>query len=53
MTAIDSGTKVSYECYVTNAHANKWIYARISGTDTEGWIFGDKSTVDSGSLARC
>ncbi|MFI1812580.1 protein kinase [Streptomyces sp. NPDC020422] len=53
VTEIRTGTKVSYECYVTNAHANKWIYARISGTQTEGWIFGDKSTVDSGGLARC
>ncbi|MGW4161840.1 serine/threonine-protein kinase [Streptomyces sp. NPDC004788] len=53
VTAIDTGTKVSYECYVTNAEANKWIYARIAGTDTEGWIFGDKSALDSGTLARC
>ncbi|MFI8823579.1 protein kinase [Streptomyces sp. NPDC053431] len=53
VTVIKTGTKVSYECYVTNAHANRWIYARIAGTDTEGWLFGDKSTVDSGTLARC
>ncbi|MCX2182741.1 protein kinase [Streptomyces sp. SKN60] len=53
VTVLKSGTKVSYECYVSNAHANKWIYARITGTDTEGWVFGDKSTLDSGSLARC
>ncbi|MGW5420037.1 protein kinase domain-containing protein [Streptomyces sp. NPDC003943] len=53
VTAIDTGTKVSYECYVTNAEANKWIYARIAGTDTEGWIFGDKSALDGGTLARC
>ncbi|MEU8620626.1 protein kinase [Streptomyces sp. NPDC048623] len=53
VTALKSGTKLSYDCYVTNAHANKWIYARIPGTDTVGWVFGDKSTVDSGTLARC
>ncbi|MEV5972231.1 protein kinase [Streptomyces sp. NPDC051921] len=53
VTAVNSGTKVSYECYITNAHANKWIYARIAGTETEGWVFGDKSTLDSGTLARC
>ncbi|MFF7438845.1 protein kinase [Streptomyces sp. NPDC008122] len=53
VTAIASGTKVYYHCYVTNAEAHKWIYARIAGTDTEGWIFGDKSTLDSGTLARC
>ncbi|MFF8600031.1 protein kinase [Streptomyces sp. NPDC015232] len=53
VTVLKSGTKVSYECYVTNAHANKWIYARIAGTSTEGWVFGDKSTLDGGTLARC
>ncbi|MEU7028086.1 protein kinase [Streptomyces sp. NPDC046275] len=53
VTVLKSGTKVSYECYVSNAHANKWIYARIAGTSTEGWVFGDKSTLDGGTLARC
>ncbi|MFG2145387.1 hypothetical protein ACGFRG_14470 [Streptomyces sp. NPDC048696] len=40
-------------CYVTNAYANKWIYVRIAGTNTEGWVVGDKSTLDGGTLARC
>ncbi|WP_443067854.1 protein kinase domain-containing protein [Streptomyces sp. NBC_01351] len=53
VTEVKSGTKVYYHCYVANAHANKWIYARIAGTDTEGWMFSDKSTLDSGTLARC
>ncbi|MCX4529973.1 hypothetical protein OG982_30580 [Streptomyces sp. NBC_01551] len=53
MSELKSGAKVYYHCYVTNAHANKWIYARIAGTETEGWVFGDKSTLDSGTLARC
>ncbi|WP_328923511.1 protein kinase [Streptomyces sp. NBC_00190] len=53
VTEVKSGAKVYYHCYVTNASANKWIYARIAGTDTEGWVFGDKSTLDSGTLARC
>ncbi|MBW5481220.1 protein kinase [Streptomyces bambusae] len=53
VTELKSGAKVYYHCYVTNAHANKWIYARIAGTETEGWVFGDKSTLDSGTLARC
>lgn len=53
VTVVKPGTKVSYDCYVTNAQANKWIYARIDGTHTEGWIFSDKSSVDSGTLARC
>ncbi|MFG2985594.1 protein kinase [Streptomyces sp. NPDC048258] len=53
VTEVKSGAKVYYHCYVTNAHANKWVYARIAGTETEGWVFGDKSTLDSGTLARC
>ncbi|MFF8378510.1 protein kinase [Streptomyces sp. NPDC015661] len=53
VTEVNSGTKLYYHCYITNAHANKWIYARIAGTETEGWVFGDKSTLDSGTLARC
>ncbi|WP_369147625.1 serine/threonine-protein kinase [Streptomyces sp. R44] len=53
VTELNSGTKVYYHCYITNAHGNKWIYARIAGTETEGWVFGDKSTLDSGTLARC
>ncbi|WP_185921576.1 hypothetical protein [Streptomyces sp. WAC06614] len=53
VTEVKSGTKIYYHCYVTNAHANKWIYARIAGTNTEGWVFGDKSTLDGGTLARC
>ncbi|MFF6773416.1 protein kinase [Streptomyces sp. NPDC012637] len=53
VTVIKSGVKVSYDCYVTNAHGNKWIFARIQGTNTEGWLFGDKSTLTGGSLTRC
>ncbi|MEU9165055.1 protein kinase [Streptomyces sp. NPDC048424] len=53
VTLVKSGVKVYYHCYVTNAHGNKWIYARIEGTNTEGWLVGEKSTLKSGTLARC
>ncbi|WP_329119621.1 serine/threonine-protein kinase [Streptomyces sp. NBC_01353] len=53
VTAVKDGAKVYYHCYVTNAHGNKWIYARIQGTETEGWVFADKTTGGSGTLARC
>ncbi|MDT9692151.1 protein kinase [Streptomyces sp. P9(2023)] len=53
VTPVKDGVKVYYHCYVTNAHGNKWIYARIEGTETEGWVFADKTTGGSGSLARC
>ncbi|MFE9636330.1 protein kinase [Streptomyces sp. NPDC006463] len=53
VSAAKPGVKVYYHCYVTNAHGNKWIYSRIEGTNTEGWLFSDKSTLKSGTLARC
>lgn len=53
VTAVKDGVKIYYHCYVTNAYGNKWIYARIQGTETEGWVFADKTTGGSGSLARC
>ncbi|MEU4352943.1 protein kinase [Streptomyces sp. NPDC023838] len=53
VTAVKSGVKVYYHCYATNAQGNKWIYGRIQGTNTEGWLFSDKSTLASGTLARC
>ncbi|MFF5938355.1 protein kinase [Streptomyces sp. NPDC012508] len=53
VTAVKDGVKVYYHCYVTNAHGNKWIYARIQNTETEGWVFADKTTGGSGGLARC
>ncbi|MEU1072719.1 MULTISPECIES: protein kinase [unclassified Streptomyces] len=53
VTVVKSGVKVYYHCYVTNAQGNKWIYARIQGTSTEGWLFSGKSTLKAGTLARC
>ncbi|MFG2643663.1 protein kinase [Streptomyces sp. NPDC048370] len=53
VTAVKDGVKIYYHCYVTNAHGNKWIYARIQGTETEGWVFADKTTGGSGTLNRC
>ncbi|MEU8542102.1 protein kinase [Streptomyces sp. NPDC048717] len=53
VTAVKVGTELSYDCYVMNAHANKWMYARVAETGTAGWVFGDKSAVDSGTLERC
>ncbi|MEU9996142.1 protein kinase [Streptomyces sp. NPDC050848] len=53
VTAVKDGVKIYYHCYVTNAHGNKWIYARIQGTESEGWVFADKTTGGSGTLNRC
>ncbi|MFD7615059.1 protein kinase [Streptomyces sp. NPDC059828] len=53
VTAVKTGVKLYYHCYITNAHGNKWIYARIVGTNTEGWAHSAKLTKESGSLSRC
>ncbi|MGW2018195.1 serine/threonine-protein kinase [Streptomyces sp. NPDC001927] len=50
---VKDGAKIYYHCYVTNAHGNKWIWARIQNTETEGWVFADKTTGGSGNLNRC
>ncbi|MEW2087388.1 serine/threonine-protein kinase [Streptomyces sp. NPDC005283] len=53
VTLVKSGVKIWYHCYVTNALGNKWIYARIEGADTEGWMSSNHLTRESGTLVRC
>ncbi|WP_418959708.1 protein kinase domain-containing protein [Streptomyces tritici] len=53
VSAVKAGTKVYYHCYVTNAYGNKWIYARIAGTKTEGWASSTKLTNGTVALPRC
>jgi hypothetical protein len=53
VTVVKTGVKLYYHCYITNAYGNKWIYARIDGTNTEGWAHSTKLTKESGTLRRC
>lgn len=53
VTVVKTGVKLYYHCYITNAYGNKWIYARIDGTNTEGWAHSTKLTKESGTLPRC
>ncbi|HEY9369894.1 serine/threonine-protein kinase [Streptomyces sp.] len=53
VSEVKSGVKVYYHCYVTNAYGNKWIYARIAGTNTEGWASSTKLSNGTVSLPRC
>ncbi|MFD9222088.1 serine/threonine-protein kinase [Streptomyces sp. NPDC060064] len=53
VTLVKSGVKIWYHCYVTNALGNKWVYARIEGTDTEGWMASNHLTRETGTLVRC
>ncbi|MFI2075306.1 serine/threonine-protein kinase [Streptomyces triculaminicus] len=48
-----SGTKLLYQCSVVNAYGNKWIYVRVDGTSTSGWMSGDNLTRQIGQPPRC
>ncbi|UQI49085.1 protein kinase [Streptomyces sp. HU2014] len=48
-----SGTKLWFHCSVVNAYGNKWIYARVEGTKTAGWMSADNLTRQSGQPVRC
>ncbi|MEW1861995.1 hypothetical protein OG896_01270 [Streptomyces sp. NBC_00669] len=40
-------------CYVYNYYGNVWVYGRVQGTETKGWMSGDNVTWESGSLNYC
>ncbi len=48
-----SGTKFYYWCYVINNYGNKWIFGRIAGTQTKGWVYDPDVSWDSGTLNQC
>lgn len=35
------GTLLYYHCWVENSYGNLWVWARMAGTSTEGWMSGD------------
>ncbi|MFE1409665.1 serine/threonine-protein kinase [Streptomyces sp. NPDC085524] len=47
------GTKLVYQCFVVNAHGNKWTYVRVPGSKVEGWMSNDNLTRQSGPSAPC
>ncbi|MFK0046387.1 protein kinase [Streptomyces sp. NPDC090741] len=48
-----SGTKLMYQCYIVNAHGNKWTYVRATDTNASGWMSNDNLTRQNGSSSRC
>lgn len=48
-----SGTKLWFHCSVENAYGNKWVYARVEGTSTTGWMSADNFTRQSGRPVHC
>ncbi|WP_133909819.1 hypothetical protein [Streptomyces sp. NBC_00582] len=47
------GQKFYYWCLLVNAYDNYWVYGRIAGTDTTGWMYFDNLTNHHGSLELC
>ncbi|KMO94062.1 serine/threonine-protein kinase [Streptomyces roseus] len=48
-----SGTKLTYQCYVVNAHGNKWTYVHAADTNASGWMSDDNLTRQKGPSNRC
>ncbi|MEV5510859.1 serine/threonine-protein kinase [Streptomyces orinoci] len=53
VTLARTGTKLWYHCYVVNAYGHTWVYARVAGTHTSGWMSADNLTRQSGLPPRC
>ncbi|MEU5188523.1 serine/threonine-protein kinase [Streptomyces klenkii] len=48
-----SGTKVWFHCSVENAYGHKWLYVRIEGTKSAGWLSADTIIRQTGQPTRC
>lgn len=38
---LSAGTQVYYHCFYVNAYGNPWLWVRIKGTETYGWMSWD------------
>jgi hypothetical protein len=36
---VGHGTIIFHHCWVLNDYTNFWVYGRVSGTSTYGWMF--------------
>ncbi|MEV5374895.1 serine/threonine-protein kinase [Streptomyces nondiastaticus] len=53
VAAAKSGTKVWFHCSVENAYGHKWLYVRIDGSKSAGWLSADTIIRQSGQPTRC
>ncbi|MEV4921715.1 serine/threonine-protein kinase [Streptomyces roseoverticillatus] len=53
VAAAKSGTKVWFHCSVENAYGHKWLYVRVDGTKSAGWLSADTIIRQSGQPVRC
>ena len=47
---VNEGAKVYIWCSTVNKYGNMWLYARIAGTSTRGWISMDNMEVTGGAF---
>ncbi|MEU8624070.1 hypothetical protein [Streptomyces sp. NPDC048669] len=40
-------------CGVYNKYGNLWVYGRVAGSETKGWIYSGNLTKESGSVNIC
>ncbi|WP_326697863.1 hypothetical protein OG909_11290 [Streptomyces sp. NBC_01754] len=48
-----TGTKLYVWCAIQNYCGNVWVYGRVEGTQSKGWISGDNVSYEGGSLNNC
>ncbi len=48
-----NGAKLLFQCYVENSFGHKWIYVRIDGSNSAGWVFTDSMNRQSGQAVHC
>ncbi|MFJ3080367.1 hypothetical protein ACIPJG_11520 [Streptomyces halstedii] len=48
-----AGTKLYIWCYIYNYYGHAWVYGRVEGTQTKGWISADNVSYEGGSLNIC
>ncbi|MFY1692521.1 hypothetical protein [Plantactinospora sp. WMMB782] len=41
ITSVPQRAEIYYHCWYQNAYGNWWVYGRIAGTSTSGWMSGD------------
>ncbi|MFI2714594.1 hypothetical protein ACH495_31180 [Micromonospora sp. NPDC018662] len=50
---LGKGTKLYIWCQVINEYDNFWVYTRVAGTETRGWMSWDNFSEVTGNRGHC
>ncbi|MBB5075787.1 hypothetical protein [Nonomuraea endophytica] len=50
ITKLAKGTTLYFQCWTTNEYGNRWVYARVKGTRTNGWMSIDNIKLAGGDI---